>query len=494
MKRGSGAGLAAMAAILLAGTLTGGTATGSRSMPVRTGRLTASPPLTAADLSRPPVRGTWKSDLPWAAQTSVAHSAGGDARHSSRALTARSYSLGVDAWEPTLGVTRRGHAFYAAYQSTEQVDVIRSKDRGRTWKIVSPKVGSANAHVSLDPYLYVDETTSRVFTVDLYGACSMLSFTDNGGESWVTNPFACGHPVNDHQSVFSGHPVTTTTVGYENVVYYCFNHLFTSVCSKSLDGGISFVPTGTAAFERSSRNGQDCTGLHGHGVADASGKIYLPRELCGEPWLAFSKDEGLSWTRVKVAGNGVAQEEDSIGRAPDPAVDVDERGTVYYAWIGRNEMPYLSASRNGGRSWSRPLMVAPPRVKRVSLLTISVGTRGRVAFAYMGTERAKPKKKSQERFTKWNGYVTTTTTALDPRPLFHTAQANPDRYPLRLGACGVRRCDGVGDFLDVQIGRDGSAWAAFVNDCADDSCGPHLTPPKARGTGVVSVVSRPRLR
>lgn len=396
--------------------------------------------------------------------------------------------LGLEAGEPTLGITEDGTVFFTAMQDSLRIEVLRSKDAGSSWDLVSPQfpTGQNAQLVSVDPYLYVDEDTNRVFTIDLTVACSYLSFTDDAGESWTTNPLACGRPINDHQTLFSGPPVDNEASGYRNVVYYCWNDVATSSCSRSLDGGITFAPTGTPAFLGFDPEGGEgfygtegfCGGLHGHGVVGEDGTVYLPREYCGRPFLAISSDEGATWTRVKVAGNGA--------RPTDPTVDVDAKGNIYYAWVARNGLPYLSISRNGGMRWSEPLMIAAPGVETVNLLTLDAGRPGGVAFAYMGTEDAKHPK-------TWNGYMGMTTTALENEPIFFSASVNDKNDPFKRGLCGPARCgEEVLDFIDVVIGSDGTPWGAFVDAC-DARCA--RSGLEGGNEGVVGrLVGGPRLR
>jgi hypothetical protein len=63
----------------------------------------------------------------------------------------------LDAAEPTLGLTRKGDLYYTAFQSNIRIEVLKSRDEGRSWRIVSPDLGARNAHLlSFDPHLYVD--------------------------------------------------------------------------------------------------------------------------------------------------------------------------------------------------------------------------------------------------------------------------------------------------------------------------------------------------
>jgi hypothetical protein len=338
------------------------------------------------------------------------------------------------------------------------VDVLRSSDRGRTWDVASPRLAGNNVHASTgDPYVYVDRTEagSRVFTVDLEGfVCSLLSFSDDGGETWTTNPLGCGRPVNDHQTVFAGPPVESATLGYQNVVYYCYHDVATSACSKSLDGGLTFVPTGAPSFTNHAYGTELCGGLHGHGYAGPDGTVYIPKGHCGFPWLAISRDEGATWTRVQVAEHASAGHEASVA--------ADRRGNVYYAYIGMDMLPYLVVSKDDGESWGRPLMVGRPGVVEASLPSLDVGRSGLVAVGYMGTQD-----RGGEDYGKveWDGYVTATRSALAKRPTFYSVSVNDPADPLLRGQCAQVKCGPVYDFIDVVVAPDDTVWGAFVDGC-----------------------------
>lgn len=374
---------------------------------------------------------------------------------------ALAHYTGFDSWEPTLGLTGEGEIFTPLSKDVccGLNDVLRSRDGGNTWEKTSPKLPTGdNTHlVSADPYIYVDDQTDRVFTIDLTLACSMLSFSDDGGDSWTTNPIACGQPINDHQTLFSGPAATSTTQGYAGVVYYCFNHLvlLSSFCSKSLDGGLTFAPTGTQAHGRVDPSSGDsgvpfvCGGTTGHGAVGPDGTVYLPRVDCGQPWIAISHDEGTTWQRIQIADNG--------GQGHEAGVAVDVEGNVYMIWTSnRDTLPYLSVSRDRGQTWSEPSRVAPPGVVQGVLPGITVGDPGKIALVYMGTDSADA--------SYWNGYVSTSTTALAKDPVFLTSRIGSPEDPLSFGSC-LHRCDGLGDFFDVVIARDGTAWAALVDGC-----------------------------
>ncbi|MCU1673022.1 MAG: hemagglutinin protein [Frankiales bacterium] len=397
-------------------------------------------------------------------RTATAHRAGAKSAPAAKAPVVKESRLGHGAGEPTLGITRDGAVYVTASsgcvtscagseESLETVApggraVLATRDGGKSWQDVGPGAAGISPHaVSLDPYLYVDTTGDgqRIFDVDLNLACAELSYTDDGGKQWITNPIACGEPVNDHQTLFTGPPVTSPTIGYPKVVYYCFNHPAVTKCNKSLNGGLTFITTTDVL-------GPDCGGLNGHGVTDAKGVIYLPLGSCGEPTLAISRDEGASWSMVRTS----TLKADNGG---DPSVGVDSKGNLYYLFVDTERLPRLTTSKDGGRTWSAPLNVAAPGVKAVNLATLDVGAPGKVAIAYYGTT-------SEERSAFWNGYLAEGVGVLSGKPLFYSASVNNPRNPLKSKGCGPGRCGRVLDFIDVEIGPDGTPWAAYVDACA----------------------------
>lgn len=420
----------------------------------------------------------------------VAHHAGGvpidDPDILDAAPDARLYRLGHNAWEPSIGVNDEGHVFFQARTPELQPEVMRSTDEGHTWEIVSPTIGDAPAQpISVDPFLYLDTDTGRVFTTNISPTitCPPVSFTDDGGESW-TNSSICGHF--DHQNIFSGPPVTSEPIDYPNVVYFCAINLVmlagsstATTCSKSIDGGLTWVPTGEPAFltpmpPRQDQDGLICNGAIGHGYVDRDGTVFLPRVWCGEPTLSISRDEGLTWEQITVS--------DIAGAAHEASVVTDSQDNIYFTWIGEDRLPYLAISRDDGETWGEPMMIASPGVHRTSLPKMDIGDDGKIVVAYVGTDTDSDTPDNW----LWNAYMTMSVDALADNPVFYTGTANDPADPVTIGNCGALRCTTLGDFFDVKIGPDGTPWASFVDGCnGPEDCITTFNAIGDRGEGIV---------
>lgn len=395
---------------------------------------------------------------------------------------------GVDSSEPTIGIASDGTVFHYPAALIDRdtpgangvrflTGVARSQDNGSTWRILLPTLGPVvpTHQISLDPYFYLDPATDRIWTDDLISPnCSVLSWSDDLGETWTNSASGCVET--DHQTLFAGPPVSSTTFGYPNILYRCSINLvalsgasLASTCTKSLDGGFTNMLTGEPAFVAPADGLPfDCDGAVGHGVVDAHGTVYLPKGLCGVAMLAISKDEGFSWTRVQVSDLGMPGDA-ANGFEHDAGVGVDADGSVYYFWIAGDRLPYLVVSRDGGASWDAPRMVGPPGLVEAHLPALAAGGVGKLAFSYFGSfDSPGAPWDGEYSETSWHMVVGMTVDALADDPTYFTAVANDAADPVARGVCGLGRCnDAVKDFIHLEIGPDGTPWTALVDGCLD---------------------------
>ncbi len=365
--------------------------------------------------------------------------------------------------------------------------VARSRDDGATWEIVRPPDSGGDSHEGGEHgYVYVDRLTDRVFyitwmTVNSFGerrrgwtrrtSGSYVSWSDDDGETWGHS--AVGRDTWDWPKILTGPAVSSKTKGYPNVIY--FRAMYPNILGplakfyKSLDGGKTWVPTAqfaTDGFEP------------GYGVMGTDGTIYTdeiytlgfyagwlgspypykPKEQ-GKLRIVISRDEGDSWEHVVVPEAFCPLAFYGMQR-----VAVDEENNLYVAWEdNRDGLPYLSISRDQGKTWSPRRMIGAPGVKHAQYpVMITAKELGHVAISYLG---------SPQRFgfinltyapdaRPYDGYICETFNGLDPDPVFWSATVNDPAEPL---LPRVRFCDGVGEGLGITFGPDGTPWASFTH-------------------------------
>ncbi|MEA3166239.1 MAG: hypothetical protein QOJ26_1108 [Thermoplasmata archaeon] len=373
--------------------------------------------------------------------------------------------VGLDGPEPNVGVTSSGAVFATALET-----VVRSTDGGLSYEpVYKQQVGFTS-----DPMLWVDTTTDRIFSPQMFPTllCSSFIMSDDDGATWLEVPgVSCGLPVIDHQKVASG-PAPVGSVflpaGYPNLVTYCYNKVTATHCAVSVDGGIRFVydtiidtsplaPTVDTAFS--------CGGINGHQHHAADGTIYVPYGFnCGQAFVAVSKDGGFTFTRHNL---GVP----NIGL--DPEVTSTPDGTVYMFSKSPDGPAYVIRTTDGFETYEGPFIVSPPEVKTTAFLGMTAGSDGRLAFGYLGTSDDAAIEDDVKDTADWYAYVTMTLDGEAEAPTFVTVRASSDIVQ-RGSICLHKDCvDGnrnLLDFVDLHAGPDGRFFFVYADGCTSEDC------------------------
>ncbi|MFP5372355.1 MAG: sialidase family protein, partial [Actinomycetes bacterium] len=311
-------------------------------------------------------------------------------------LQVQSTYVGRNAIEPTIALDKQGNAFFPAsffedpaYGAGGHAYLMRSSDQNGSWQDIEPATSvGADPPRDLDPWVYADPDTGRVFDIGLLVAGSYMSFSDDAGETW-TSTFLSDPGINDHQSIVTAVPpagnptMVPRDPAFPKIVYYCVNGVARHGCSASRDGGVTFTSTGGSPYTGVDVDGDGfCGALTGHVQADGEGRLFIPSGRCGKPQISVSEDGGVTWQQVDVSAK--------VGAADTHSeVAVDKAGNLYYLWHDNvHFLPFMATSTDHGKSWSDPVMVAPPGVFSVNLPTIVAGEPGRVAMTWAGSTTA----------------------------------------------------------------------------------------------------------
>ncbi|HVT35285.1 MAG TPA: sialidase family protein, partial [Nevskiaceae bacterium] len=380
----------------------------------------------------------------------------------------KSPGLGLAAAEPSIGFNpKTGSVFYINTLDTLRVKFDDSTVPARdTW---ASKHGNFSDIATLDPILYVDQTTGRVFSLQLAGTQSLSEYSDDDGETWL--PGGNGFPSSgvDHQSLGAGPYPATTTIPvihplYPNAVYYCSQGVAASFCSRSDDGGVTFnpfVPIYTAT---------DCVGLHGHVKVGPTGTAYVPNKGCGlgtesvlgpgVPGLIVSEDAGLTW-KVKL----VSMAPSDLSTKSDPSVAIGKDDTVYYAYAPLDDHLRVAVSKDHGDTWINDLDVgAIAGIHNAEFPAMVAGDAGRAAVAFLGdTFPVDSADDSGMDFPGvWHFYIAST---FDYGAHWFVEQVGDDlsQGPGGIASGGANR--NLLDFIDATIDDQGRVLVSYADGC-----------------------------
>ena len=374
--------------------------------------------------------------------------------------------VGRSAGEPSIGVNpSTGNVMFQANTETLRVNHFNDLTGDATWINTAPPLTSL---LSLDPILYTDQHTGRTFVSQLMGACSLMAYTDDDGDSWTQNPIGCGLAnFVDHQTVGGGpfvpgapHVGLEGDGSYADAVYYCSQGTVKAHCSTSYDGGDTFGP-GMTVYTL-----PECRGLHGHIKTAPDGTAYLPHGGCGVLQGGYqavfsSKDNGVSWTEHVVPGSTTAFES-------DPSVALGSEGSVYFGWqqeAADGTRPYVGVSHDEGANWDHIQDVGKTfGIKNIQFPTMIAGDDDRAAFAFLGTTTAGDDQAADFPGV-WDLYIATT---YDSGEHWTTVDATPDD-PVQRGciwlAGGDNACRNLLDFNDLTVDAKGRVLAAYADGC-----------------------------
>jgi hypothetical protein len=337
---------------------------------------------------------------------------------------------------------------------------------------------------ALDADNYPDpDAFTRLFVVQLQGASSAISASDDEGGSW-TPSVGGGQPHGADNQSMAGGPYTADSLIphplYRHAIYYCSHAIVNAFCSRSDNGGLQFEPS-VPIFTPEDSISLACNN-HGHVKVAPDGTVYVPQETCeGGTGLAVSEDNGLTWEYRKVPDAPPGQVDSSAGIARD--------STLYYGYINADGRPWVGVSKDRARSFpvNQPID-GPLGINNTVWVQCVAGDSDRAACAFHGTTT--PGDFNAGTFTGvWYTYLAYT---YDGGVSWQVQDLVPGDPVQRGGICnqGIN-CPAsppnrnLLDFYDIVLDSKGRVLVGYADGCVND-CVPEGGLPTYSRRGVIA--------
>jgi hypothetical protein len=397
---------------------------------------------------------------------------------------------GLGTSESSIGIAHDGTVFFApAYDSTGN-GIVRSRDNGATWELVVPQFEGGAGHTRVQPFMYLDPATDRLFFATAAGHGFHLTSSADEGATWDYQLIATD--AQDWIKIYSGpasppgnppdvlyasapSPISTPSLGLlpppdHQTVYKSLNGGASWQSAGALADSLTLDPTKEVAAGLA--DATTCPAsewvIFGDGVVGSDGTVYLGYRMCTRLAVAISKDEGATWSTVVVPGSTLPAFTSVLSPittnnllASEPLA-IDAMGNLYAIWNDAENQLRMSVSTDQGKTWnggSAPAIVSAPEVKATVLSAITVKSPGTVAIAYFGSPDG----------TAYDGYLAESTNALDALPVFWSASVNDPADPLFPSGFDNNYANSVSggdldEFVQVKYAPNGDIWASFLKE------------------------------
>jgi len=368
-----------------------------------------------------------------------------------------------------------------------------SRGDGATWSFVEP---AGQTWVPQDDQLYADRSTGWLYYYALSpdpvpqagtslqdqlpaGNAQLMASPDDG-KTWYHT--ALPGYVESENPRFTSAPAPavqarpTNFAGAPDVVYWCGNNaLFTweanevvagvqpvpsyRACYRSLDGGTSWhfdsilFSTPVPQHSQCGTNGETFNASDGNYPQGApDGSLYVLVSCGTTTFLARSVDEGQTWP-VIINADGTPRTVPADGE-----LRVDPSGNLYLVAQNGDALD-LWTSSDQGQSWKGPEDMTVPGSSNVLQWFMAEAGNGEVAVSYLADAASG---------TGYDGFVSVTLDGLSSSPSFYGTTLDDPSTPVYAGTPPAAR----DDFVGVDIGPDGTPWAAFYGSCSSGDTDP----------------------
>jgi hypothetical protein len=406
---------------------------------------------------------------------------------------------GFDSAESCLVIAKDGTIFFAPAFTDSGATVLRSRDEGKSWQPCIIEGPDGRHHGRPQPYLHLDPDSQRLFFYTAAfgvmppGRGFHLSWSDDHGDNWEHSTIA--RAAVDWGKLYGG---PSMTKGHSaRVLYFSapvpistrfFPFLFPKYQGiyRSYDNGETWSACSRISL-KPRQHGLDRREwvIFGSGVVAEDGTIFLGFRRGPRLGIAISGDDAETWqihdipsTELLVYHNilqvGLINPNYVIG---EPFA-LDDRGNLYALWPDASDLLRFAWSADHGVTWSQPVVVSAPRVKRVRYSALATGPHGAVAIAYYGTEDGHT----------YHGYLAETLDPTATSPVFTGGRVDDAAQPLYphgwdTGYIDMFAGGDLNEIVQVRYAPSGVIYASF---CREERPGwPRTLRPRARLVGVL---------
>jgi hypothetical protein len=393
--------------------------------------------------------------------------------------------------EPSMGITPNGTIFADSGINYGPLMAERSTDGGATWRAMGAPLRpypdyDPDLAVAADGTVWLDEL-STTMTSQMTGTpsrflCATASSSRDNGDTWSpANPNACFPPGADRQYIIPTTPGTAYIYLHQNDEIAEYQGI-----AKTTDYGKSWVPVGwgDGPFSTNVSPSYFTSGSDwgGGGFWNAkTGSVFLTFTWIATPFpqgavdpnapftwapaFSVSRDAGKSW-QLETLPNAGGAWASGLSLVTGAA---DSGGNVYLTWAElakdhESMHVYLAASKDDGRTWTKPLQVDADNNSKL-FPAVTAGAPGHVAVGYYEANQVGPSMNLTNQ-AQWNLTVAWTADALAGSPTFQFGQLS--ERSLREGSiCGegsaCYRSRQALDYFALHTTPDGRVAAVWTS-------------------------------
>lgn len=337
-----------------------------------------------------------------------------------------------------------------------------SKDYGLTWEF---KVKPPNNYGGSGDSFTAITKEGYIFYTDLYVSDCTIDVSQDGGDTWLQNPFASTKSINDRQWLMAGPTVGLGT--RDETIYFVYNQAGSGLTiDKSVYGplgyGWDWIPGNRGLPVSTIVEARDYIA-----VDQNDGTVYLPNYE-GSSTLAVyvSSDGANSFTRYQVQNATPEMQNIFI------VIDVDSAGNVYLTWSSQEHI-YMSVSQDKGKNWKTIQVTTTPGIRVMPWIT--AGDKGRIAITYYETNMSETTSDKAEG-ANWSVNTAISINALNETPTFYFTKVVPYVHTGTIRTTGISgEADrDLGDFLTNDVDSKGRIIMVFGKD-GDDGVGARMS-------------------